>query len=136
MTGLAGGCACGAVRYRSSADPVFFLNCHCRDCQRASGSGYAAIVVVPASAVTISGEARYHSVTGESGHGIDRGFCPDCGSPLFIKLARLPDSVAIQAASLDDPTIHRPAMDVFTASAQPWDHMNPELKKFPKGPMR
>jgi hypothetical protein len=44
---IAGGCACGAVRYETDATPVAMFNCHCRDCQRASGSGYAAILVVP-----------------------------------------------------------------------------------------
>jgi len=136
MAGLSGGCACGAVRYRSSADPMFFLNCHCRDCQRASGSGYAAIVVVPRSAVTVTGEPRYYSLVADNGHGIERGFCPHCGNPLFVKPARLPDSLGVHAASLDDPTVHRPTIDIFTASAQPWDHMNPDLKKLPQGPRR
>jgi len=135
MAGVTGGCACGAVRYQSSVDPVFFLNCHCRDCQRASGSAYAAVVVVPISALTIAGEPRYYSRIGDGGHGIDRGFCPRCGNPLFVKLERLPDSIGVHAASLDDPAMHRPSIDIFTASAQPWDHMNPELEKFPKSPM-
>jgi len=43
---LSGGCACGAIHYECSADPLRMLNCHCRDCQQASGSAYAAIVVV------------------------------------------------------------------------------------------
>jgi hypothetical protein len=134
MAGITGGCACGAVRYQSSADPTFFLNCHCRDCQRATGSAYAAIVVVPRSALTITGEPRYYSRIADNGHDIERGFCPQCGSPLFVKPARLPDNIAVLAASLDDPTVHRPTIDIFAASAQPWDCMNPDLKKMPKGP--
>ena len=43
---LSGGCACGAIRYEWAADPLIMMNCHCRDCQKASGSAYAAIVVV------------------------------------------------------------------------------------------
>jgi hypothetical protein len=42
--------------------------------------------------------------------------------------------IGISAGSLDDPSWYKPAMDIFTASAQPWDYMNPELPKFPKGP--
>jgi hypothetical protein len=41
---ISGGCACGAIHYECNADPVVMLNCHCRDCQRASGSAYAAVV--------------------------------------------------------------------------------------------
>jgi hypothetical protein len=48
---VAGGCACGAIRYETDATPVVMLNCHCRDCQRASGSGYAAHLVVPKATV-------------------------------------------------------------------------------------
>ena len=48
---LSGGCACGAIHYECTADPVIMLNCHCRDCQRASGSAYAAVVAVPKAAV-------------------------------------------------------------------------------------
>lgn len=130
---LSGGCACGAVRYESSADPVLMFNCHCRDCQRASGGAYAAIVVVPKAAVQMRGDARYHNVVGESGKAIERGFCPNCGSQVAIKLERLPGILALHAASLDDPSIFRPGMDVFTESAQPWDHMNPALQKHARG---
>jgi hypothetical protein len=60
---LSGGCACGAIQYECSADPVLMLNCHCRDCQKASGSAYAAIAVLPKSAVQISGD---HVITKSS----------------------------------------------------------------------
>src|SRR5258707_13767382 len=78
--GMSGGCSCGAVRYEASADPVVMLNCHCRDCQRASGAGFAAVVVVAKSALRIEGELRYHETVGESGNVVERGFCPTCGS--------------------------------------------------------
>ena len=49
---------------------------------------------------------------------------------MFVKPGRLPDIVGLPAASLDDPSLHRPSADIFTASAQPWDHMDPGLKKY------
>jgi hypothetical protein len=130
---LSGGCACGAVRYEVEAEPVVMLNCHCRDCQRASGSGYAAIVVVPKTAVRLNGELRFHKVVGDNGKAVERGFCPACGSPIATALEKLPDILGLQAGSLDDPSRHRPAMDIFTASAQPWDHMSAETRKVPQG---
>ena len=66
---LSAGCVCGAIHYECSADPVIVLNCHCRDCQQASGSAYAAIVVVPKTAVQFRGEPRYHKVVGKAGTG-------------------------------------------------------------------
>jgi hypothetical protein len=38
------------------------------------------------------------------------------------------------AVSLDNPDWYQPAMDIYTASAQPWDYMSPALDKFPKMP--
>jgi hypothetical protein len=126
---LSGGCACGSIRYECNADPALMFNCHCRDCQQASGSGYAPIIVVPKAAVQIHGEPRYHKVVGQSGKAIERGFCPSCGSPLMAKLERLPGILALQVGSLDDPATFQPKADVFTSSAQPWDHMDPKLQK-------
>jgi hypothetical protein len=131
---LSGGCACGAIHYECSVDPVVMLNCHCRDCQQASGSAYAAIVVVPKAAVLIRGEPRYHKVVGQGGKAVERGFCPSCGSQVMIKLERLPDILGLQAGSLEDPSIYRPTMDVFTASAQSWDCMDPTVQKHTHAP--
>lgn len=133
-TPFSGGCMCGAIRYECSADPLLALNCHCRDCQRASGSAFASVLAVPKDSLKITGEPKYHDVKADSGNTISRGFCPECGSPLFTKLSARPDLVGIRAASLDDPSWHKPAMDIYTSSAQPWDYMNPDLPKSPKMP--
>jgi hypothetical protein len=52
-----------------------------------------------------------------------------CGKP-----SALPQAILVTAGSLDDPSRHKPVMDIFTASAQPWDHMVPGVPKFPKMP--
>jgi hypothetical protein len=131
---ISGGSACGAIHYECNADPVVMLNCHCRDCQRASGSAYAAVVAGPKNAVQMRGEPRYYKVVGKAGKAIERGFCPTCGNQVTVKLERLPDVLGLQAGSLDDPSIYRPMMDAFTSSAQPWDHMNPNIQKHTQGP--
>ncbi len=128
-----GGCMCGAVRYECSAEPIVMGICHCRDCQRATGSAFAAALMVPRSAVTITGEVKYYGVIGDSGNLVSRGFCPHCGSRLFGTPAN-PDIISIQAGSLDDPSWFKPQAEVYVASAQPWDYMNPELPKFAKFP--
>src|SRR6266849_7339317 len=106
-----GGCACGAIRYECAAAPFLALNCHCRDCQRASGSAYIAALVVPASAFTLrKGAPTYYAVTAESGHTTRRGFCPACGSPLVLKIDEFPALVSLRPASLDDPSWYRPTL--------------------------
>jgi hypothetical protein len=131
---LTGGCLCSAVRYECTAEPVFSVNCHCRSCQKASGSGYAAICMVPVAALAVTGEVRYYNELGDSGQNVSRGFCPVCGSQLFGKPAVLPDLVGIKAASLDEPARYQPSADMYTDSAQAWDCMNPSLPKFAKAP--
>lgn len=126
-----GGCACSAIRYECSAAPVMSLNCHCRDCQRASGSAYASILSVPTSAFRLlKGEPKFFEKKGDSGNTVRRGFCPDCGSPVFAYESAYPKIVILQASSLDDPSWHQPTADMYTASAHPWDSMNPQLPKF------
>lgn len=128
-----GGCMCGAIRYECSAKPIFMGNCHCRDCQQATGTAFVAAILVPRQAVTIAGNVKYYDVTGGSGQIFSRGFCPNCGSRLFGKPAR-PEFLGIMAGSLDDPSWFRPMFDFHVASAQPWDCMNPDLPKFSKSP--
>lgn len=129
-----GGCLCGAVRYECSADAMFMGNCHCRDCQKASGGAYGAEIGLPAAALKITGAVKYYDVKADSGNTLSRGFCPGCGARLFAKTSAMPDLAMIAAGSLDDPSQYEPTMDIFTASAPPWDHMNPALAKFPKMP--
>jgi hypothetical protein len=130
---LPGACSCGAVRYEITASPLLMLNCHCRACQQASGSAYAAIVVIPRSGFHVQGELRYHRRIGGSGQGVERGFCPKCGSQVVMILERMPEAIGVQAGSLSDPAHYRPSMDVFTASAQPRDHIPAEARRFEYG---
>lgn len=132
---FSGGCLCGAIRYESRAAPLFSINCHCRDCQRTTGTAYAPVLAVPRDALSITqGEPTYYTSQSDSGETVSRGFCPECGSGIFSKLSANPDIVGLKAASLDDPSWFRPAVDIYTDSAQPWDVMNPDLPKVPKMP--
>jgi hypothetical protein len=134
-TPLTGGCACGAIRYVCTAAPLLAFKCHCRDCQQASGTAFAAILRVPAAAFTVTkGEPRFHTVRGDSGDSVSRGFCGACGSPLFSRLSGMTEVVGVRVGNLDDPRQYPPIMDIFVASTQPWDCMDPALPKFPHYP--
>src|SRR4051812_29546423 len=101
---FSGRCLCGAVTYECTAEPIVMGNCHCRDCQRATGGAYAPGLLFPRAAVVIRGEVRYFDVVGDSGDSISRGFCPTCGSRLFGQGAAFPQVISILAGTLDDPT--------------------------------
>jgi hypothetical protein len=126
-----GACACGAIRYQCTAPPLRMVNCHCRDCQRASGSGYSASMIMSASSVhLLQGHCNEHRVVADSGNVAKREFCGACGTPVFARTLAKPEFLIIKAASLDDPSWFAPEADVWVESAQPWDHMNPIIPKF------
>ena len=115
-----GGCLCGAIRYESSGEPVFALQCHCRDCQRQSGSAFVAAVRVPSAEFRITkGAPKRYVAKSDSGNEITRAFCADCGSPLYVQVSTRLDLVGIRVASFDDPGWFRPEADIFVKSAQP-----------------
>lgn len=134
QTPFSGGCACGAIRYECSADPVFSWICHCRDCQRASGSAFCPVLYVEKAALTILGESHYHEVRAESGNAVSRGFCPRCGSPVFIQAELVPSLQGLWAASLDDPSQFQPSVQVWCGSAQSWDCLSSALPQIAKAP--
>src|SRR5260370_14263454 len=95
-TPFSGGCACGAIRYESKAEPVLMLHCHCRDCQRSSGGPFSSFVIVPTEAFKVSqGSLRFHDSPSEAGGQTHRGFCPEWLSPIL----RTPDSLPHCAAT-------------------------------------
>jgi hypothetical protein len=130
-----GGCSCGSIRYECSAEPIAMLNCHCRQCQYASGGAFSSGYFVNRSSFKLlKGKPRYYELSADSGNKVRRGFCSSCGSQLFAEGDGNPDIVVIKPASLDDPSWFKPHLDIFTESAQPWDPMDPTLPKFPKMP--
>jgi len=130
-TFFTGGCTCGAIRYECTAEPIAMFNCHCRDCQRASGGPYIAVVYAPAKSFKITkGTPCFYDTPSEAmGHN-KRAFCAKCGSRLFGGITD--EGQGITASSLDDPSWFRPQFDIFTSDAQPWDYMDPKLPKFEK----
>lgn len=134
MTQYRGRCACGQVTYEITTEPMRMVNCHCRDCQRASGSAYAPILAFQRDSVKLSGELKYYASTSDRGTQLDRGFCPNCGSPVAIRPVARPDALYVTAASLDDPSLHKPSANIWTKSAQHWDHIDQTIPRFETRP--
>ena len=134
MSSIKGGCACGAVRYECSADPMMGGNCYCRDCQQSTGTAMASVMLVPKDALKITGELKHFETTGDSGGKVSRGFCPNCGSPILSLISTMDSMVALKAGSLDDPSIFKPMFQVYMKSAPPWAPTRDDLPKFDKQP--
>jgi hypothetical protein len=87
-------------------------------------------MIVPEAAFKITGDVRFFGKLADSGNMISRGFCPECGSPIYSRNSGVSGMVFVRASSLDDPQAFRPQMVVYTNRAAPWDHMDPSLPRF------
>lgn len=130
-----GRCLCGAVQYHLSRAAVLTAgHCHCRDCQRITGSGKATIVFLPATALELRGELRSYSVTGSAGSRVERRFCPTCGTQLLSQVREQPGLVFIKAGTLDDADWVQPMASYWAASAAPWSSVDPTIPQFAHNP--
>ncbi|HVG46964.1 MAG TPA: GFA family protein [Rubellimicrobium sp.] len=129
-TPYTGGCACGAIRYAISAEPMMMNDCQCRQCQRASGTGHGSYLTFPRAAVTLEGEAAHWDAAGDDGTVKSSAFCPTCGSPVHMTFPAMPDLFVVRAGSLDDPSRYRPQLVLWGAAAQAWDRVDPSLPRF------
>ena len=126
-----GGCACGAVRYATTSRPVFQNHCRCRDCQKRSGTGHGSYLTFARRAdVTVTGEARFWRVAGDSGNAKVHAFCPTCGTPVYLTFEAMPDLLTVHAASLDDPDRFAPQVVTYAGRGPGWDTIAPSLPAF------
>ena len=119
---LEGGCACGAVRYRLTQPPMVVHACHCRDCQRVTGSAFILNMWIESKYVEGSRDGLVaHRLTGGSGKPHEVFSCAKCGTDLWSKYHAAPgDTLLVRVASLDDPAVMPPDIHIFTRSKLPW----------------
>ncbi|WP_137934635.1 GFA family protein [Mesorhizobium comanense] len=129
MAKYEGGCLCGAVRYRADVDPVNERICHCRLCQKAIGAAFNARVLFRIEDVSIEGQWAIVNTSPD----LKRGFCPSCGTTMFSRRDAA-GIMGITTGSLDDPSLFRPQMHIFTASKQPWVMLDDGLPQYEAGP--
>ena len=113
---ITGSCLCGAVRYEASEPPIDSAYCHCKMCQRWKGAPVSAGVGFRTAALRITrGEPKFY----QSSPNVDRGFCSDCGSSLFM---RFPDNDEfwVSTGTLDDAANALPQRHVGIESQLPW----------------
>jgi hypothetical protein len=120
MSEIKGGCLCDAVRYRANADPALVGVCHCRDCQKFTGSAFGFLVGLPRAAFEIEGVLKTFTKPADSGRPIVRRFCPECGSSIVEEPGSRPDLVIINGGTLDDPTSVTPAIEIYCDRELPW----------------
>ena len=131
----AGECLCGSYRYQFDRDQVISSHhCHCKDCQKVTGSGKATIVMVPTESFTAEGELKTHTVTGTDGGHVTRGFCPNCGSQLISYMEEMPAIRFVKAGTLEDSSWVSVSSSFWRCTAEPWSPVDPGCQAFDQNP--
>lgn len=134
MSERTGGCLCGSVRYRLSAEPVVTRICWCRDCQHIASNG-TVNALVSSTAIEVSGEPAEYTSQADSGNQVRRRFCPRCGSHLFADSSGRPHLTVVRAGTLDDPSSVRPSANIWSASAPGWACLDAGLERIDRQPV-
>lgn len=130
-TAATGRCACGAVRYALTAPPLIVHACHCRDCQRLTGSAFAVNLWIERAFVD-AGKARLKAVrlAGGSGRRHDVFSCAACATQLWSRYHVAADALFVRAGTLDEPAAFPPDVHIFTRSKAPWLELPADARAF------
>ena len=135
MTIITGGCLCSAIRYSINADPQIVAACHCKDCQKQTGTAYSIILGIPADSVTIeSGSPKSFETTGTSGQPVVRKFCGTCGSPILTDVKSIEGLLFLKGGTLDDTSSVEVGVEIWCDSKAEWATLSDSLPKLPGNP--
>lgn len=133
-TEVTGGCLCGALRYRISAQPLLTRVCWCRLCQYlAAGSG-SVNVCFPSQALTLEGKLSDFRSVADSGNIMHRSFCPVCGTQVLSASEARPHLVFVRAGTLDDSEVAKPSATIWISQAPSWACINQDLPRIAAQP--
>lgn len=127
---MEGGCLCGSIRYRISENPFASEYCHCRICQKSSGSPAVPWMDFKVEQITwLKTKPNEYS----SSENVRRGFCSECGSTISFRDIRYPQYLTLTVVSLDNPNMVKPTYHIYTESQLEWFNTDDNHKKFLRG---
>ncbi|MGB3722758.1 MAG: GFA family protein [Pacificimonas sp.] len=113
-------CACGQVTAKVSGEPYAVVMCHCRACQRRSGSPYGVSAYFLRDQVELSGTTKAFVRPGASGTDLQNYFCPDCGTTVYWLTELHADGMGIAYGLFEDATLSAPGRSVWETSRHDW----------------
>ena len=120
MTTHNASCRCGQLKAEVTGAPVRASVCHCLDCQKRSGSAFAAQVRFPTENVTIAGSSTEYAHAGGGGNIARFHFCPNCGDSLYFTNDAMPGTIAIPLGTFADPYAFTPQFSVWETRKHDW----------------
>lgn len=120
MSARTASCQCGALTATCEGEPVRVSVCHCFECQRRSGSSFAAQARFPAERVTLAGDSRQWQRRGDEGGLATFHFCPTCGSSVWYMAEAEPELVAVAIGAFNDPAFPQPDYSVYEGRQHRW----------------
>ena len=118
---LEGGCACEKMRYRLASRPMFVHCCHCKDCQRQTGSAFVINALIETDRVEkLKGESKAVAVPTDSGLPHDIHRCPSCEAAIFSHYGGRQALSFVRVGTLDEPSELPPDVHIYTRSKLPW----------------
>lgn len=120
MTNRIATCRCGQARATCAGDPVRVSVCHCLECQKRSGSAFAAQARWPDERVVLEGETREWSRQADSGRRATYRFCATCGATIAYTNEGMPGVTAIPIGAFADPDFPAPDFSVYEVRKHGW----------------
>jgi hypothetical protein len=122
-----GGCLCGAVRFRMTANPLGVVYCHCQSCRRHTASAVATFAGFAEEVVSFT---QGVPAVFESSPDVWRSFCGRCGSPISYRAARYPGEIHFYIGVMDRPEQYVPQTHVYYGEHIPWFDTKDDLPRF------
>jgi hypothetical protein len=124
-------CACGAVSVAARGTVRSMFLCACEDCQRATGTGHAAVLMLRADDVTVSGPTRAYATQAQSGATMTRWTCARCGTPVAAQSSRATTLINLPVGLFGAAGAgwFRPSQLLFARSLRAWDQVDPDLPR-------
>ncbi len=130
-----GTCQCGKVHYKLEKPPIITVVCHCSDCQKLSGGAFSMTMMLKREDFElIRGDLQAFDRPAASGNIARCYFCPTCGNRIYHENPNMPELIRFKPGTLDDTSMIKPQMQVWTKSAQAWVELSADMPSFETQP--
>ena len=134
MSEIRGGCRCGAVRYTLALDALpRTYACHCRDCQKWSGSAFSQQTFLPEAGLSVTGPLFVYDLTNASGRIATQRMCGVCHTRIYNSNSARPGVVVVRAGTLDRSDELDVAAHIWVKRKQPWLKLPEDVPSWPEG---